>query len=239
MDDQTRREQILQAEESIRLLAAEMAGAKSASAAAEEVRRQLQDALGALHEAREAVSQSATSQAALGESARAELRDAAEQARAQLAGAGERIGACAAAIEEACGRFGAASEDVGRHSDRVRQLVEERLAEIPPSLSAVREEVSQIRPRLEALDGRLPEVTGGLAAVEQRLAAVAESIAAAAQSVEALREDVQKSPAAMAEEVRQAARRQTAYLTWLLVLSSAGLIAGVAAICLIALLLGR
>jgi len=172
MDDEAaRKTEILKAEEAIRQLAEEMGRAKSAAAAADEVKRTLQEAIDTLRGTRGELGELVAEQKASAESAREAAAETRQAAGAGLSDAAEQIRAALQGVEDAAERLRGATDEASRGQAEMSATLERRLREMSASLGAVAERAdqrtsqsaSEVSQRMEARFAALSETLKGLA----------------------------------------------------------------------------
>ena len=172
MDDEAaRKTEILKAEEAIRQLAEEMGRAKSAAAAADEVKRALEEAIDTLRGTRGELGELVAEQKASAASAREAAAATQQAAGAGLSDAAEQIRAALQGVEDAAERLRGATDEASRGHTEMSSTLERRLREVSASLGAVAERAdqrtsqsaSEVAQRMEARFAALSETLKGLA----------------------------------------------------------------------------
>jgi len=207
MDETARKAEILQAEQAILLLAGEMANAKSAATAAEEVRAKLEGALASLAGIRDGVAEAAREQADVAEASRQAVAATLSGAKAALAGAGKEMQSGLAEVREACANTKAASEEMFRRTDQLVKLLEGRLSDVSASIEALSKDTADMSVSLGELEKKVTETSS-----------LAQSLAV---SVAEGRQEARNAPAELMGRLRRALRSQKAYLLSAIILSVA------------------
>ena len=200
MDDGQRRSEILQAEEAIRLLAGELAKAKSATAVADDVRVRLEQAVGIVAQAGNSVTEAMRVQVGLAEAVKA----AGEEAREAMSIATERLRASLKEAQDTYGQFQATTVGIAGRTEQMAQLLEGRLGRISSSLTALEKGLTEVQSLIKPMEGKLSELS---ASVDVTAAMVAEA-----------RQEAKRSPGELAAQLRRSLAKRSAILVYGLVL---------------------
>jgi len=209
MDDGQRRSEILQAEEAIRMLAEELAKAKSAASAADDVGRNLQHAVEAVDKAGDSVAEAVGAQLDLARNSSEALRAAGDDSRQALYNAAEALQDCLRDVREACGQFQAASASIAGQTDQVAQQLGERIDRLNSAVTSLEKSVLQTHMMVRP--------------VEEKLAHIAGSLIATAATVAEIRQETRRNPGEMAAQIRHSLGRRMGLFTLILVLSALSL----------------
>ena len=206
MDDGQRRSEILQAEEAIRLLAGELAKTKSATAAADEVRVRLEQAVGIVAQAGNSVTEAMRVQVGLAETAKA----AGEEARQAMSTATERLRDSLKEAHDTYGQFQATTVGIAGRTEQMAQLLEGRLGRISSSLAALEKGLTEVQSLIKPLEGKLSELSSS---VDVTAAMVAEA-----------RQEAKRCPGELAAKLRHSLGKRSAILVYGLVLLAMSLV---------------
>jgi chromosome segregation ATPase len=217
MDEGQRRSEILQAEEAIRLLAEELAKAKSTTAAADEVRLRLEQAVEILARAGNSVTEAMLAQSDLVEESKSSTRAAGEECRETLSNAAERLRACLKDVHDTYGQFQTAATGIAARTEQMAQLVESKLDRVSSSVTALDRGLSELRSLIQPMEAKLSDLSA--------------SVAVATATVAEARQDAKRSPGELAAQVRHSLARRSTTSIYTLVLAAMSFV-GVCAILL-------
>ncbi len=130
MNEQERRQEILQAEEVIRQLAREMARVSESATQAEEARRKLDEASAAMNQAKRALDEATKVVEASGNQSQAAVTAASKEAVKALAEASEQLDRLDNHIMTAIDRLQAAAQAVEGSPEKLSEMLDSRLAEL-------------------------------------------------------------------------------------------------------------
>jgi predicted nucleic acid-binding Zn-ribbon protein len=210
IDEGQRRSEILQAEEAIRLLAGELAKTKSATAAADEVRVRLEQAVGIVAQAGNSVTEAMRVQAGLVEAAKGTVKAAGEEAREAMSIATERLQAGMKEAHDTYEQFQATTVGIAGRTEQMAQLLEGRLGRISSSLAALEKGLTEVQSLIKPLEGKLSELSSS---VDVTAAMVAEA-----------RQEAKRYPGELAAKLRHSLGKRSAILVYGLVLLAMSLV---------------
>ncbi len=223
MDDAQRRSEILQAEEAVRLLAEELAKAKSAKLAAQEIHASLKHAAKVVTRAGEGVSEAGRAQIALAKASKEAITAAGQDNKQAICTATEGLEACLGEAREVCGQFQAAAGGISAHTERTADVLAGRIEQLNASISGLAESVSGVQSLSEAIETRVSDLNTALAKTNDAVAT--------------MREEARAKPTELAAQVHRSIGRRMGILVYVLVFSMLSLVGTGAIIWLLVVML--
>ena len=197
------------------MLAEELAKAKLAASAADEVGRNLQHAVEIVNKAGDSVAEAVRTQSDLAKGSSDAVKAAGEDSRQSLYNAVEALQECLNDVKLACGQFQDASASIAGQTDQAAQQLGERIDRLSSAVTSLEKSVWQIHGMVEP--------------IEQKLADLASSLIATAAAVTEVRQQARRDPGEVMAQVRHSLGKRMGIFTFILILSVLSL-AGIAVI---------
>lgn len=214
MNEELRRSEIIQAEQAIRMLAEEMAGARQSAAAADDVAVRLQQAIDTLSATGQSVSMALRTQSELAESTVGAVRNSHEESCQALGNATENLSEALREVREAYVQFQGAVDTVGASAAEHARQTAGQFAERLDKLAAA----------VESLEKSVWQMHVVVRPVEEKLGDLSSSILAATTAVTELRQEVRRQPIELASQIRRSLARRTGLLVGIMIASGLSLV---------------